>query len=398
MASSDSENKAPEVLAIVWILLVISGFIILARVYTRVAVVRKTALDDHLMVLAWILGLIFNVFITMACKWGLGRHFWTLDQMHQVNAMHWNFVSQPFGILAGTIGRISFSVSLLRIIGPVDKIKKYVLYFIIIFQMMINFSTIILIFVQCGKTVDAIWDPSLIKTAGAKCWSPDVQTYYGFFQSSVNAVTDLVLTILPLWVLWNTQLKPAIKATLACLLGLSVLAMAATVVKTYELKNISARKDFTMNITGLYIWTAVEFNIIFIDSSIPTLKPLFRSVRMFNKSSSRGGTYRLSAPVNKSSTHAKPAYRRDSWDFSPSSHFNGFKKDKGDSSSEENILPPGHYSSLSASQDIKKTTVITVDREDASLSSHGDAVQSEAQEHGRAPSTEPKAWAGGHAA
>ena len=132
-----------------------------------------------------ILGLLFNAFITLSCHWGLGRHFWTLDPVQKVNAMHWNFLSQPFGILAGTVGRLSFSVSLLRIIGPVDVAKKWTLYFLITFQLMVNISTIILIFVQCGKTVDAIWDPSLIKP-GVKCWSPDVQTYYGFFQSCKN--------------------------------------------------------------------------------------------------------------------------------------------------------------------------------------------------------------------
>ena len=155
--------------------------------------------------------------------------------------MHWNFTAQPFGILAGTVGRISFSVSLLRIIGPVDQVRKWMLLSLISFQLLVNIVTIILIFVQCGKTVDAIWDPSLVKTAGAKCWSPDVQTYFGFFQScktlgstdsssslltwkpAVNAATDLALTVIPLWVLWRTQLKPAIKVTLCVLLGLSVL-------------------------------------------------------------------------------------------------------------------------------------------------------------------------------
>jgi hypothetical protein len=41
--------------------------------------------------------------------------------------------------------------------------------------------------------------------------------------AAVNAATDLALTFIPLWVLWNLQLKPALKVTLGCLLSLSLL-------------------------------------------------------------------------------------------------------------------------------------------------------------------------------
>ncbi|KAL9070777.1 MAG: hypothetical protein Q9157_005702 [Trypethelium eluteriae] len=309
--------------------------------------------------------------------------------------MHWNFTAQPFGILAGMIGRISFTVSLLRIIGPVDRFKKMVLLFLIIFQILVNISTIILIFVQCGKDINAIWDPALIKTAGAKCWSPDIQTYYGFFQSSVNAATDLALTVLPLLVLWSTQLKTAIKVTLGFLLGLSILAMAATVVKTYQLKNISARNDFTRNIVGLYIWTAVEFNVVFIGASISTLKPLFKGVKMFSRTSSRPVGYQLSRTGQKSSSHAHPSYKPESWSFS---QLNSSKRDKGDSASEENILPPENQHRSGNGQDIKKTTVITIDRRNSNFNPTPEPVRFESVERGRAPSTEPPAaWNGSHA-
>ena len=195
--------------------------------------------------------------------------------------MHWNFVAQPFGIIAGTIGRISFSVSLLRITGPADKPKKSILYFVIIFQILVNASTIILIYVQCGKNIDAIWDPSLIKTAGAKCWSPDVQTFYGFFQScEIFIDAESLLPFANLLFSGQCRDRPgldnstvmdpmehAVEASGEGNSGYLVgsfdcvrlpseeravnttnffdRAMAATVVKTYQLKNISARNDFT---------------------------------------------------------------------------------------------------------------------------------------------------------
>ena len=148
----------------------------------------------------------------------------------------------------------------------------------------------------------------------------------------------------------------------------------------------------------LYIWTSVEYNIIFIGASVPTLKPLFKGVSMFSKSGSRSTGYRLSQGRPKTSSHPQSSNKPESWEFS---NFNGFKKDKGDSSSEENILPATNYSGLGAGQDIKKTTVITIDREDGgSISSKGDRITTayDPQEHRRAPSTEPSSsWAGGQA-
>ncbi|KAI9700891.1 MAG: hypothetical protein M1820_006652 [Bogoriella megaspora] len=186
------------------------------------------------------------------------------------------------------------------------------------------------------------------------------------------------------------QLKPAIKVTLAFLLGLSVLALVATVVKTYQLKNISVRMDFTTNIVGLYIWTSVEFAVVIIAASIPTLKPLFRG-RMFNKSSSKGNAYKLSHTPNKPSRNQ--SYKSAGWDFGT---FDTVARHQGDSSSEQNILPADNYTDLCA-QDIRKTTVITVDRENGSMGSAGESRKFGSRQESREPSVEPpRLWAEGH--
>lgn len=147
---------------------------------------------------------------------------------------------------------------------------------------------------------------------------------------------------------------------------------------------------------GLYIWTSVEYNIVFIGASIPTLKPLFRGVRMFTKGSSRSAAYQFSQSRQKTTSHVQSHSKSETWEFS---NFNSFKKDKGDSSSEENILPSANYTGAGPGQDIKKTTVITIDRDDGvSLSSKGEPITYESQEHRRAPSTEPSTtWIGGRA-
>ena len=116
---------------------------------------------------------------------------------------------------------------------------------------------------------------------------------------------------------------------------------------------------------------------------------------MFTKSSSRSRAYQLSQTGPKSSSHARPTYLPNSWDFV---NFNGTKKDKGDYSSEENILPPDNYRGARGEQDIKKTTVITIDRDEDNLSAKGEPEPLETRGGRRAPSTEPPtAWHASHA-
>jgi hypothetical protein len=77
-------------------------------------------------------------------------------------------------------GRISFAVTLLNLVGT-SKLKKNLLWAAIVTQVLAGVSTVILIYVQCGTKIAALWDPAV--RAHANCWSPDVQTFYGFFQS-----------------------------------------------------------------------------------------------------------------------------------------------------------------------------------------------------------------------
>ena len=58
------------------------------------------------------------------------------------------------------------------------------------------------------------------------------------------------------------------------LLGLSFFAMIACIVKTFELRVLGTRDDFTFNSYSFIIWLTVENYVVIIAASIPTLRPL----------------------------------------------------------------------------------------------------------------------------
>jgi len=56
-------------------------------------------------------------------------------------------------------------------------------------------------------------------------------------------------------------------------------ALAASIVKAIEIKNLSFRNDFTWNMVSLQLWAVTENNIVIIAASIPTLRPLLRKTQ-----------------------------------------------------------------------------------------------------------------------
>jgi hypothetical protein len=260
----------------IWIMDGIAAIIIALRLVSSGFVLRKVTLPDWLMISALLFGISNNACITVSEQHGLGRHIMYLEPAQIVTALKWQTIAEPLGIMSPTMGRLSFTIYMLRLVGC-DKFKRYLLHFCIYFNLLVNILCIILIFVQCGPYVTAIWDTHA--PGASHCWSKQVQSRYGYFQGACNTLIDLTLTVLPAWVVWNLKLPRNIKLGLVVLLGLSLFAAVASIVKTVKLESIGAGGDITYNLIPFVIWFTVENNVVIAAASIPTLKPLFSRKR-----------------------------------------------------------------------------------------------------------------------
>lgn len=78
-------------------------------------------------------------------------------------------------------------------------------------------TTIVTVLAQC-RPIAATWDKRL-----GTCDNPKVITNVSYFISSVSIVTDWTCAILPVFILWNIQLRFRIKASVAAILALGVM-------------------------------------------------------------------------------------------------------------------------------------------------------------------------------
>lgn len=90
--------------------------------------------------------------------------------------MKYEFLAEPWGILSPLFARISFICFLGNLVGSQQK-YRYMLWFMIITQILVNGMTILLILIQCDH-IAMLWDHRI----PGHCWSTKVQTYSGFFQ------------------------------------------------------------------------------------------------------------------------------------------------------------------------------------------------------------------------
>lgn len=145
-------------------------------------------------------------------------------------------------------GRIAFCVTMLYISGTdrrVNKWAKNTTFAFIALQIIINMLAFIMFYVQCGTHLDVFWDLSKMKMQPEVCLEARIQTDLGYFQGAFNCLTDLYLTVLPGILIEHTKLSIKKKIGLALLLCLSILALAASIVKTYEARALSNVLDYS---------------------------------------------------------------------------------------------------------------------------------------------------------
>ncbi|KAJ5260781.1 hypothetical protein N7505_009131 [Penicillium chrysogenum] len=303
-----------------WILTAIVGVALLFRyaikIWVRWALPEVTApgriwgTEDLLFLVAWGFDITHMVFIQMSANWGLGRHFFYLTAEERLNSMKWDFLSQPLAVASAMVSRAGMMWFLLTCFAASDKKIRLSIIICAVVQVVVNMVTIVQIIVQCGpnpyQTVGILLcNTSTIcghhspEDGSVKCQSPTVQTTVGFVQGGFNTVIDYFLAVLAAVELWQFFLRTLhrnpetsfwsqfckISATVRSrriwqtitLSGPLILSGCASIVKTYKLKSLGDRHDFTYNIVTFVLWVKIENYSILLASCAPVARLFLRS-------------------------------------------------------------------------------------------------------------------------
>ncbi|KAJ5673993.1 hypothetical protein N7462_009432 [Penicillium macrosclerotiorum] len=295
MVSSDSESylqesRAPLVKGVMWLMAIVPSISVLMRLYVRCFLKRVFGWDDFIIIIATACLIAYAAICHVAVNLGLGRHLTAVEETpnNVIQVALLCDIGEVFAIMACTLGKTSFAVTLLRIV--VQRWMIVVLWFVIVTMNLVNVLAALFIFVQC-KDPRHLWNSAI----PSECWPDSVFTDFSLFVGAYSGAQDFVLALLPWAIVWNLQMKKKEKLGIAFAMSLGIFAGAAAIVKTTFLVALSAKADFTWELAPLLYWAAVEDGLAITASSVPALKPLL--MRVFPSSLGNENYNMISYPV-----------------------------------------------------------------------------------------------------
>ncbi|KAK0723408.1 hypothetical protein B0T26DRAFT_750680 [Lasiosphaeria miniovina] len=274
-------------LLLVWI-------VVALRCYTRVRIVKAFGLDDYFMVS-------FTIFIALGSaglRFGVGQQSHTLDFGDMELALgFWWGCYLSYGTTM-TFAKLSIAWFLARV--AVCPAQKRVLYAVMAVVAATGVAFFFVAALQC-RPVSFFWDKSI---ESGQCMNNDVAITLGFLFGNLSIVTDLILTLGPMWVFSRLNMNTRTKGIMMVFMATGLVATFAAGLRLAHLKSLNGT-DFLYDTTGIAVWSTVEQALAIMAGSLATVQPLVS--RLLGAASRNAALVDMSGPASSGS----PARRRD---------------------------------------------------------------------------------------
>ncbi|KAL3420746.1 integral membrane protein [Phlyctema vagabunda] len=230
-------------------------------------------------------------------------------------------------------------------------------YATMLFVTLTGISIIIVIVFQC-KPIPYAWNKAI---TGGKCVNVTAVFYS---HAAINILTDFVIYIMPMKVLWGIARPRNEKIGLVVVFAIGFFVCLAGIIRLWALQKTSVSVDSSWDNEPAAVWSIIECCVGVICASVPSLKPLFSKVRKITNNSSfklsdndrensklsakRGMTPDLDNPTNK-------------WNMELSDRGNGRGTANSPTSSERNLVHADAHTAYEDSKSgIYKSTQIQI--------------------------------------
>ncbi|KAF2793898.1 hypothetical protein K505DRAFT_194204, partial [Melanomma pulvis-pyrius CBS 109.77] len=255
-------GKGPLIFSIAVASLVVALWCVAIRLYIRIQMMKKIQWDDRLLVIGTLFSIVAVAFNITMVSHGAGRHQNNLTTGEVAQILRFNTLFTAMHIPCVCLIKTSILIFVLRVQN--SKWVAGLIYALLALTILVGLGTSIFIWFQCVP-FDAVWNP-LVK---GKCISRKVYGKVGVFHGVIYSTLDLVLTMLPVIVLWNVQLKKRIKVGICFLLSLGLGATAFNIMRVVY-HNQLASEDVTYDLWIIDVAAQMEQNICIVAACIPT--------------------------------------------------------------------------------------------------------------------------------
>ncbi|KAK9768997.1 hypothetical protein SCAR479_02241 [Seiridium cardinale] len=265
---------------------------------------RRFYAEDWLAIVTLMIYTAYSTFSLLGVHYGLGAHISDVPLDNQPKALFYKWAGQVAYVIIAVLVKFIAGLLLLRLcVGK--KWQCITLWTMLVVSALYTAFYVFIVIYQC-QPVQFYWyryDPNrpVTGTCNGKALAT-IPTYISFV---ISVVSDWILALLPVSIVWNAKMDRRSKISVSCVLALGSIASMATVVRIPYAKQLLSNPDYLYNFTDLAIWSTVEIGLGLTASSLATLKPLFRKLKILVVTKS-GSHATGTLPQH----HSRPAHSR----------------------------------------------------------------------------------------
>ncbi|KOS44693.1 hypothetical protein ACN38_g4407 [Penicillium nordicum] len=285
----DPPTRGHGVLIVNVVCLALAFLIVFLRLYTRLWITCSAGVDDVLIVVGLIFAIAMAVITSIATEqWGMNRHIWDIESDRFIAVRKLNLCFQLLFLVSSCFIKISLLCFCRRLIGKVNfALYNWAFLLSIVFVSGSSMLFIVISIFQCSP-IHAYWE---INTESYHCMDDGAIV---FSASVINIFTDLLVTALPMPLIWSLRLPARQRLAVISIFALGIVVNVAGCVRTvYAWKSMMTGYDGTwVGWPGL-ITAAVELSLGLICSSAPALRPLIAAFlpRLLSSTRNIGSSY-----------------------------------------------------------------------------------------------------------
>ncbi|KAH9893844.1 hypothetical protein F4778DRAFT_297876 [Xylariomycetidae sp. FL2044] len=261
------DSRAPLMIGAAVLCIFVATLAVGLRLYTRGCILRSLWHDDFLAAAALLGTITAGAILCAHTRYGLAGHYWDMTPTSSVEFWKIFYATTLTYNVTLLLIKLSLFFQYYRLI---QDIKEYSLLYVGIMFLVVAWSTaqIFVLMFQCTP-IAKVWD----YTMSGHCLESKLITW---INAIGNIVTDVIVLMLPMPVVWRLNLKRGQKWGVIGIFSLGFTTCIISICRLIFYGNIGY--DFSYDTAPVAIWTLAELASGLTCAALITLRPLFRKL------------------------------------------------------------------------------------------------------------------------
>ncbi|KAF9734730.1 integral membrane family protein [Paraphaeosphaeria minitans] len=246
----------------------LSWLFIALRAYTRVFVKPNFGWDDLAMIFAGMIYTVYCAFIFYIEAHGGGTHVTSVAQLSDLTK---RAVGSEATYIA-TVMMLKISVGILFARIVVQRWQLVVIYTTIVISCISASASFFYCLFRCGPDLDEY----VMRQLSYLCTPRGLDRFFAYQHAAFAFSTDCVFVLLPIPLLWNTNMSRKSKFSIGFILSLATLGCVCSAIRFRYVDGLTQIEDFFWNATNISIWSTIEPGVGIMAGCMATLRPLIK--------------------------------------------------------------------------------------------------------------------------